>query len=213
MIHRLYAFLSRVWQRAGQENDRRFRGDCDFSEWMSQEEAGFEESQGNKYQPVTDSLVKVLRHFPINIEDSILDIGCGKGKAMYLMSRLPFRRIEGYDLSDRLAVIANKNFRRLGLRQCRAVQGNALTFTEYDKFNYFFMFNPFPQEIFEVMMGNLMESLKRNPRKCVLIYLNPVCHEYLITQTPFRLVYKKRAMVRWYDYFCYECGEEELRKG
>ncbi|MDO4261464.1 MAG: class I SAM-dependent methyltransferase [Eubacteriales bacterium] len=204
MLEKIHDLLCDVWQRAAMKNDRRFRGNCDFSGWMSQEEAGFTEREGNKYQPASDKLVKVLEHFPVKVEDSILDIGCGKGKAMYLMSRLPFGTIRGYDLSGRLVDIANDNFHRLGVGQCHAFQANAMEFDGYDDFNYFFIFNSFPQEVFEVMMGRLVESLKRKPRKCVFIYLHPVCHQYIVTQTPFRLVYKKRALTRWYDYFCYE---------
>ncbi|MBS6397784.1 MAG: class I SAM-dependent methyltransferase [Clostridiales bacterium] len=204
MLVRVYDFLCSIWQYTARENDRHFRGNCDFSGWSSQEEAGFTEAQGNKYQPASDRLVNVLRHFPINAQDRILDIGCGKGKAMYLMSRLPFGVIRGYDISDSLVEIANENFHALDLEQCEAVVGDALDFNEYDQFNYFFMFNPFPQKIFGVVMKNLMESLKRYPRKCVLIYLNPVYHEYIVAQTPFHLVYKKKSLLHWYDFFCYQ---------
>lgn len=201
---KVYLWLCRIWQNRAKENDRRFRSDCDFSGWMSPEEAGFSEEVGNQYQPTTDKLVKVLRHFSIGEDDSILDIGCGKGKAMYLMSQLPFGKIRGYDISEKLVDIANENFDRLGTKQCHAVQGNALEYKDYDEFNYFFIFNSFPEEVFRVMIRHLMDSLYRHPRRCIFIYLHPVCHNYLIQNTPFRLVYKKRSFFRWFDYFCYE---------
>ena len=109
MKERIHKILCGIWQGAARRNDRLFRGDADFSEWMSQEEAGFSEGKGNQYQPSTDALVKVLKRFPVSEKDAILDMGCGKGKAMYLMSRFPFGKISGYDLSEELVHIANQS--------------------------------------------------------------------------------------------------------
>lgn len=96
----MYELICYIWQKVGKINDCLFRKNADFSEWMSQEEAGFTMTQGNRYQPSTDALRKVLKKFPINEKNAILDIGCGKGKAMYLMSQFPFGIIKGYDLSE-----------------------------------------------------------------------------------------------------------------
>ena len=84
--------LCMLWQGAAVKNDQLFRGNADFSSWMTQEEAGFVEGKGNQYQPSTDALIKVLKRFPISEKDAIIDVGCGKGKAMYLMERFPFRK-------------------------------------------------------------------------------------------------------------------------
>lgn len=204
MKERIHKILCGIWQGAARRNDRLFRGDADFSEWMSQEEAGFSEGKGNQYQPSTDALVKVLKRFPVSEKDAILDMGCGKGKAMYLMSRFPFGKISGYDLSEELVHIANQNFQKLGLFRCRAVQADAAAFGDYDAYNYFYIFNAFPQEVFERMMNRVLESLKRRPRNCYFIYLHPVCHEYMVSHTPFRLIYKRKSLVSWFDYYCYE---------
>ena len=204
MKEKIHDILCRIWQDIARRNDRLFRGDADFSEWMSQEEAGFSKGKGNQYQPSTDALVKVLKKFPISESDSILDMGCGKGKAMYLMSRFPFGKICGYDLSEELVHIANQNFQKLRLKRCHAVQADAETYGAYDEFNYFYIFNAFPQEVFEIMMSRVLESLKRRPRDCYFIYLHPVCHEYMVNCTPFRLICKRKSVVSWFDYYCYE---------
>lgn len=185
-------------------NDRIFRGNADFSGWVSQENAGLSQDHGNQYQPSTDALVRILKRYPISQEDRILDIGCGKGKAMYLMSRYPFGAVRGYDLSEALTRTANDNFHRLGIEdRCQAFQADALEFQDYDEYNYFYLFNPFPEEVFRVMIGHLMDSLKRKPRSCTMIYLHPVCHEYIIQNTPFKLTWKKKSWIDWFDYYCY----------
>ena len=196
--------LCTLWQGAAIKNDQLFRKSADFSSWMSQEEAGFSQERGNQYQPSTDALVKVLKRFPITDQDSIIDLGCGKGKAMYLMRRFPFKKIGGYDLSGELVQIANQNFQRLGLSRCHAIQADAITYEDYDEYNYFYIFNAFPQEVFEVMIAHVLESLRRSPRTCYFIYLHPVCHEYLVSHTPFRLIYRRRSVVSWFDYYCYQ---------
>lgn len=193
-----------MWQWASKRNDQLCCKGADFAEWMTQEDAGFTKTQGNKYQPSDSRLKKVLKRFPITEADSILDIGCGKGKAMYMMSQFPFHKIQGYDLSKKLADIANQNFKILGLKQCHACQADALEFTAYDDFNYFYIFNSLPQKVFEVMMKHLLESMERRPRKVRFIYLNPECHGYMEAHTPFRLVYKKRAPISWFTYYVYE---------
>ncbi|MCD8150430.1 MAG: class I SAM-dependent methyltransferase [Clostridiales bacterium] len=202
-MNHIYRLCCQIWQRAAKINDRLLRGNGDFSGWMSQEEAGISKEKGNQYQPSTDELVKVLEKFNIGKGDHILDIGCGKGKAMYLMSSFPFGSIEGYDLSEKLVQIANENFAALKLEQCRAVQADTAVFDDYERYNYFYIFNSFPQEIFEQMMDHILDSLDRNPRKCTFIYLNPVCHEYMVKHTPFQMVYRIRHVIRWMEYCCY----------
>ena len=196
--------LCMLWQGAAVKNDQLFRGNADFSSWMTQEEAGFAEGKGNQYQPSTDALIKVLKRFPISEKDAIIDLGCGKGKAMYLMERFPFRKIGGYDLSEELVQIANQNFQKLGISRCHAIQADAMTYEDYDEYNYFYIFNAFPQEVFKVMISHVLESIRRQPRTCYFIYLHPVCHEYLVSHTPFRLIYKRRSVVSWFDYYCYQ---------
>ena len=163
--------LCMLWQGAAVKNDQLFRGNADFSSWMTQEEAGFAE---------------------------------GKGKAMYLMERFPFRKIGGYDLSEELVQIANQNFQKLGISRCHAIQADAMAYEDYDEYNYFYIFNAFPQEVFKVMISHVLESIRRQPRTCYFIYLHPVCHEYLVSHTPFRLIYKRRSVVSWFDYYCYQ---------
>lgn len=203
--NRIYQMICEFWQMMARRNDRLFRENADFSGWMTPEEAGFDADHGHQYQPCTDTLVKVLKKLPISRTDAILDLGCGKGKAMYLMSRFPFRKVGGYDLSGELVHIANENFEHLGVPRCHAVQADAVSYEDYDEYTYFYMFNPFPREVFEAMMGHLLESIRRRPRTCRFIYLHPEYHEYFIKHTPFRLIYKKKSLISWFDYYCYEC--------
>ena len=119
-MHHIKIMLSRLWQCADRTRDRLLFPGCDFAAWVTQEAAGFTPEQGNQYQPSTNALPQVLRRFPITSGDRILDVGCGKGKAMALMRRFPFGQVAGFDISPALADVANRNFRQLKLRDCHA---------------------------------------------------------------------------------------------
>ena len=202
----IWNMLRRVWQAGAVANDRLFRHGCDFSRWATQEELGFAKSAGNQYQPSDGGLKKLLKKFHITPEDAIIDIGCGKGKAMYLMSRFPFGRIAGYDLSEQLAETANENFQKLGLTVCRAFQGDAAVFDGYDEYNYIYLFNAVPEDFFIRSIGHILDSVRRRPRVCVFIYLNPVYDRYLQEETPFRLIGEQNHPIPWFRYRWYQVG-------
>ena len=90
----MYKLLCKLYQMLESIVDIVFRKKSDFSTWVIPKEIAENEEKGNKYQPSTDSLKKVLKKLKITQEDSIIDIGCGKGKALYIMSKFPFDKIE-----------------------------------------------------------------------------------------------------------------------
>ena len=65
---------------------------------------------------------------------TFVDVGCGKGRAMLLALRFPFRQVLGVELSPELAVVAQDNLRRFAAdwRQAEvpaeAVAGDATAF-------------------------------------------------------------------------------------
>ena len=64
----------------------------------------------NYEHTIEEDLVKVLKDLKISKNDKILDIGCGKGYALYLMHQFNFKNIDGIELSKKLSDIAKKNF-------------------------------------------------------------------------------------------------------
>ncbi|WP_066685912.1 class I SAM-dependent methyltransferase [Christensenella intestinihominis] len=198
---RAYQALRDLWMKRGKKEDERLG--VDFSLWEEPEQAGFDPARGNRYQPSTDGLTEVLGRLPVRETDAIIDIGCGKGRAMHLMSAFPFRRIDGIDLSEELCRTAHKNFSALGLRHCRVCCRNAAAFEQYDDYNYFYLFNSFPAAVFRKMLNHILYSIARRPRKVYFIYLNPVCHEVLTETGVFRLLFRKGHPVKWFRYHCY----------
>lgn len=141
--------------------------------------AGWHESSGGSV------LEMVLNTLSISCNDSILDIGCGKGGAMITMAQYPFAHIDGVEISSDLAEIARRNLARLRMSRSSITCCNAADFTDLDCYTFLYMYNPFYRDILEPVLGNVRLSLERHPRRLTLIYANPR-YEDLLIQTGFR---------------------------
>lgn len=202
MIYKMITFL---WQEAAKVNDKLFRKGGEFSKWESNDSLGFSEQLGNKYQPSSDRIIKVFNKLNIKPTDSIIDIGCGKGKAMFLMSKFPFMRIDGYDLSDRMVSIANENFIRIGKGNiCKAFYADAANYKDYSKYNYFYAFNPVPENVFHLLLTNIENSIEICPREAFFVYLNPVYDKYFESNGKWERIIEDKGILKWDDVYVYK---------
>jgi len=120
--------------------------------------------------------------------DNILDIGCGKGSAMKLMLDFPFKRVDGIEISPYLGKIAEANFRKLGVKNVCVYISDAIQFNAYNQYSHIYFFNPFPAIIMIPVLKKIMESMAQNPRKLVIIYSNPLCHNEVLMITGFKVI-------------------------
>ena len=118
---------------------------------------------------------EIFRMLDIKQGDRLLDIGSGKGYAMYLFSQFPFSKIHGVELSEELFKISKANLEKIFPDDDRfqVFCGDALELDCLDDYNYIFMYNPFPREIIPTFVDRLKKSLINNPRKLVVVYQNP----------------------------------------
>lgn len=112
----------------------------------------------------------------------LIDYGCGLGRALMMASTLPLKRMVGVEISKSLCMAASENLERLyrktGQRNPRwsIVNNDARTFVIPDDANLIYFFNPFDADILGRVIENIIESVRKTPRKCTIIYANPV-HE------------------------------------
>jgi hypothetical protein len=125
-------------------------------------------------------LARVLHALHVGQDDSIIDIGCGKGGTLITMASFPFKKIAGLEMSMDLAKTAEANLARAGINRVQINSGDARSFSDLDEFNYIYLYNPFGGDIFEQFVSNLKRSLARQPRPMTIVYRNPKCHEMLI---------------------------------
>jgi len=131
------------------------------------------------------TLEKLLTNLKISPQDSIIDFGCGKGGALITFANFPFAKITGIEISAKLVNIAQRNLRKLWIDNIDIICCNAKEFTALNEYNYVYFFSPFPYPVMQAVIENIKKSLSKNPRRITIIYLNPECHDAVVTDSPF----------------------------
>ena len=119
------------------------------------------------------SIKRILKTLNITNQDCFLDIGCGKGLSLYYSSMFGFERIDGIEYSEQLTHIAKQNARILKDGRLHVYNCDARIFKRYDKYNYFFINNPFSADIMEQVVLELIESYSIRKRKIIVLYQFP----------------------------------------
>lgn len=108
---------------------------------------------------------------------SFIDFGSGKGRALLLASRLPFRRVIGVEYSRSLHQIAEQNLRSVTTKRrsgpVESVCLDATSFPIPDEPMVLYFYDPFRQQIMETVRDNVVHSYEGNPRSMVVIYYDP----------------------------------------
>lgn len=120
---------------------------------------------------------------------TFVDVGCGKGRAMLLALRFPFRRVLGVELSPALAAVAQQNLRtfRAPWKQAglpaEAVAGDATTFPLPDGPLVMFLYHPFAAPVMKRFLAHVQQGAQQEEREIYLLYANPELGA-LVAQTP-----------------------------
>ena len=156
------------------------RDGLDFLLVVKPQELGLDENlihraspSGNKY------LRRLLLDLDIQASDAILDVGCAKGSAMRTMLESPFAKVDGVEISQKLAAIASANFRRLGKVNAHIFNANAVDFDGYGNYDFLYFYNPFPAEVMRQTMAQVQRQLDP-ARELVIIYNTPICHDIVV---------------------------------
>jgi SAM-dependent methyltransferase len=132
------------------------------------------------YQPTDpqefrDLMAKVL----IDFADFVfVDLGSGKGRALLIASEYPFREIIGVEIQAELNAIAEQNIERFHPEQqkCKKIKTMCMDAREFKFPNeplLLYLFNPFPEYVFETVVNNLKRSLAEHPRPAFVVYNTP----------------------------------------
>lgn len=109
---------------------------------------------------------------------TILDMGCGKGRALIVASRFGFVHLKGIELVpaycrktiDLLTQVKKADNKIEFQVQCM----DALCYTLEDNMQVLFFYNPFKERVMMEVIKNIKSSLKRAPRNLYIVYLNPL---------------------------------------
>jgi precorrin-6B methylase 2 len=158
----------------------------DFLMTTEPEEVGFDSHYVHRSCPSGDRyLVRALRVLRITRRDSIIDVGCGRGSAMRTMLRFPFARVDGIEISEQIAGIAARNFRKLRASRAKVFFADAARFDGYDLYNMVYFYNPFPESVMDRVVQAILQSLRRSDRELIIVYNNSRCNAEIVVQRAF----------------------------
>ena len=150
------------------------------------------------YKPLPwGTLSRILGESDVGPDDVFIDLGAGKGRAVFLAARYPFKRVIGVELSAELSAVARTNIEQvrdqLLCQDIEIVTSDILDYEIPDDATVVFFYNPFQGQVFESAIQKLLESVDRRPRQVRLIYVHPMELEYLKSTGRFRLVRRVRG--------------------
>ncbi|MEL6255143.1 MAG: class I SAM-dependent methyltransferase [Bacteroidota bacterium] len=128
-------------------------------------------------------LRRTFTQLKIRSTDRILDYGAGKGAAMLILDEFGFEEVVGVEVSPFLVSIAKKNFLLLESQHLTIYESDARNFHDIDSFTHYYLFHPFPADVLHTVLGNIEDSLQRNPRSIQIIYYMPVHKEVFEAQS------------------------------
>ena len=130
---------------------------------------------------------------------SFVDVGAGKGRAILLASELPFRKIIGVELSEELALQAERNVARWNRAACsrkchriKVIHGDALEFRWPRIPLLVYMYNPFACSLITQLAAKLASAAPSGPGLVDLLYVNPTCSDALTSQGLFERLWTAR---------------------
>ena len=136
-------------------------------------------------------IITILDQLQISPSDSILDIGCGKGLFLYYALKYGFSKVDGIEYVEGLANTATQNMKIIGDNRGHVYHIDARSFRDYDKYNFFFINNPFSADLMRNLADILVGNFMRNQKRLTVIY-----------QFPFgRRIFEERGFVIEYDDF------------
>ena len=127
--------------------------------------------QGASYQ----QLIRILTDlFPLTKECDFVDIGCGKGRAIFVAESTGYNHLTGFELDDSLLLEALENLKIYPLKrkesQIEFKHANALNYSYKNARTLYFLFNPFNEDVLRKVIHKIK---KESASETWFIYMNP----------------------------------------
>ena len=125
---------------------------------------------------------------------TFVDIGCGKGRALMLAMRYPFRAVAGVELSPELARVAERNLQKFAAKRPESVPVT-VTCRDAGAFELpsgplvISLYHPFAAPVMRRFLAQVADSFAREPRELWILYANPEMKPMLDAQPGLRLVW------------------------
>lgn len=131
------------------------------------------------YEPVNYYTLTTLFGYlePADVNTSLLDVGCGRGRVLAVGVAYGFRDLIGIDFSERLCEQARGVME--GVKEIYPGFTYSISCTDArdydipDTVGVIFLFNPFDDLVMESFIDKVFESLYRKERTLKILYANP----------------------------------------
>ena len=148
-----------------------------------------QQTTNNKQQKSNPSTLKPLNHF--------LDLGCGKGRALCVAAHKGFGKVTGIDISKELCERAKQNCivtqKKIHEFEFSIINNDAFYYEIPADVDCIFMFNPFDEMIMSGVVENIRNSLAKDPRSILILYINPL-HKELFINAGFKEIFYSKKM-------------------
>jgi SAM-dependent methyltransferase len=125
---------------------------------------------------------RIIGVLDVSADDVFYDIGCGKGRCLCMLARLPIRRVVGIELDPVLVSAARKNAERLRRRRAPIeVRCQDAATADYSEGTIYFLYSPFGPATMRDVLNGIQKSLVVQPRKITIIYYNAMFGDVLLT--------------------------------
>ncbi len=171
-------YIRRVVEREhekSQENDEEQKWD----KLLQIHTTGRDDSNSDQYRyPYEPTPYTVLERFAnsglLCKENTLLDYGCGKGRADFFLSYQTRCHTIGVEYNERIYEKAVEN-REQGVAAGRTefVLADAVQFSVPARVDRVYFFNPFSIEILKKVLARVLESYYENPRELLLFFYYP----------------------------------------
>ena len=111
-----------------------------------------------------------------------VDLGCGKGKAVFIAVQSGFAKARGIEFARELCDVARRNWTsfsaKTGCRPdaCEIIEGDVTTYAYPTDETIYFINNPFDEVILAKVVENITASAKREPRRVLIVICNLSAH-------------------------------------
>ncbi|MBL7912445.1 MAG: class I SAM-dependent methyltransferase [Bacteroidia bacterium] len=103
-----------------------------------------------------------------------MDIGCGKGRPVFVAESFGYENLKGIDLDEELVATANSNLKSYSLKRkasnIQFIHANALEYKYENQPTLYFLFNPFNEEVLKKVLQRIINSTSS---ETWFVYMNP----------------------------------------
>lgn len=146
-------------------------------------------------------------------ENSLIDVGSGKGRVMVAAAHYGFKNITGVDFAKELCAAAERNINKIKTQfpdttfnvSCKDILNYAINAND----KVFFLFNPFNKEIMEKFLERIDRSVKEHKRDIYFIYANPQQEEILL-QKGYKEIFRVKKLKRLEGVILVKQAESQL---